>query len=171
VKALYPKAGISRLRQGIWQGVFLACLGALLAAGSNTIRSSGLPWNGQWSPSTVAASNLQGLQAIPLKEAWSLFQEGKAFFVDARDTLSFQQGHIAGALSVPSGGAETYLEEISIIAQSGHAVIVYCDGEDCPLSPELARTLQKRGVPSVKVLVDGWRLWLEAGHPIEEGGR
>jgi 3-mercaptopyruvate sulfurtransferase SseA len=67
--------------------------------------------------------------------------------------------------------AERSLTEISILAKAGLAVIVYCDGVDCPLSPELARTLQKRGVPSVKVIVDGWRLWSEAGYPVEGGER
>jgi len=88
--------------------------------------------------------------------------------VDARDPLSFQQGHIAGALNVPPGEAERYLEEVSILSRSGLAVIVYCDGVDCPLSPELARTFKQRGVTVVQVLVDGWRRWLEAGYPVEE---
>jgi rhodanese-related sulfurtransferase len=171
VRALYPKTGIQRLRHGIWEGISLIFLGAILAAGSNTIRQSGLPWIGQWSPSAVAASYLQGLNEIPLKEAWFLYEKGKALFVDARDTMDFRQGHIAGAVSVPPGEAEHYLEEISILSRSGLEVVVYCDGVDCPLSPQLARTFKERGVTVVKVFVDGWYRWREAGYPIEEGGR
>jgi rhodanese-related sulfurtransferase len=111
------------------------------------------------------------LEAISLQEAWSLYGKGRAFFVDARDPLSFRQGHIAGALNIPPGEAERYLEEVSILSRSGLVVIAYCDGVDCPLSPELARTFKKQGITAVKVFVDGWRLWLDAGHPIEGEGR
>ena len=92
-------------------------------------------------------------------------------FLDARDPVSFYEGHIKGALNCPPAEAQTYLQEIITRAKSGRAVIAYCDGVDCPLSPELARTLQGLGIPSAKVLVDGWGLWLKAGFPIEKGGR
>jgi 3-mercaptopyruvate sulfurtransferase SseA len=171
IKGLYPHASVLRVRRGIWQGVCLCVFAAILAAGFNAVRSSGLPWVGQWSPASVVAANLQGVGAITLQEAWSRYQEGRAVFVDARDPLSFKGGHIKGAWNVPLAEAERSLTEISILAKAGLAVIVYCDGVDCPLSPELARTLQRRGVPSVKVIVDGWRLWSEAGYPVEGGER
>jgi rhodanese-related sulfurtransferase len=166
----YPQTSVFRLRRGIWQGVCLGLLAAILAVGFNAVRSSGLPWIGQW-PAASAAASLQGVGAITLQEAWSHYQEGKALFVDARDPLSFTRGHIKGAWNVPLAEAERSLTEIGILAKAGLAVIVYCDGVDCPLSPELARTLQRRGVPSVKIIVDGWRLWSEAGYPVEGGGR
>jgi rhodanese-related sulfurtransferase len=171
IKGLYPHASVLRVRRGIWQGVCLGVFAAILAAGFNAVRSSGLPWVGQWSPTTAAAANLQGVEAITLQEAWSCYQEGKALFVDARDPLSFKGGHIKRAWNVPLAEVERSLAEIGILAKAGLAVIVYCDGVDCSLSSELARTLQKRGVPSVKIIVDGWRLWSEAGYPVEGGGR
>ena len=170
VKVLDFKTSILRLSQAIRQGVFLVCLGALLAAGFNGIRPGGLPWIGQWSPSSLVASDLQGVEEILLAEAWSCYQAGKALFLDARDPVSFQQGHITRALNCPPGETETYLEEVLTLARSGLEVIVYCEGVGCSLSPELARTLQNLGVPSVKILEDGWSRWLEAGYPIGEGG-
>lgn len=164
-----PPEGILRIRQGICQGIVLICLGAVIGAGFNGIRPSGLPWIGQWSSSSLAASDLQGVEEIPLAEAWSLYQADKALFLDARDPVSFQQGHITGALNCPPGEAETSLEEVLTLARSGLEVIAYCDGVGCPLAPELARTLQNLGVPSVKILEDGWSRWLEAGYPIGEG--
>ena len=169
MKVLNFKTSILRLRHGIWQGVFMVCLGALLAAGFNGIRPSGLPWIGEWSASEISAYQLQGLQEISFEEACSLYRQGNAVFLDARDPLSFQEGHIAGALNIPPGEAEDYREEVMTLANAGFEIIAYCDGVDCPLSPELTRTLQRFGIPSVKVLVDGWRRWLEAGCPIEEG--
>ena len=169
MKSFSPHNGTNRIRTGVLQGVLLTALGVLIGAGVNGIRGAGLPWRGQWSPASVTASYLGNLQEISLAEAWSLYQAGKALFVDARDPLSFQQGHVAGALNCPPGETEAYLQEVLTRARSGLEVIVYCEGVGCSLSPELARTLQKLGVPSVKILEDGWTRWLEAGYPIEEG--
>lgn len=165
------KTGTLRLSQAIWQGIFLVCLSTLLAAGFNAIRPTGLVWTGAWTPASLAASQLQGLEEIPLGEAWSLSQAGRALFVDARDPVTFYEGHIKGALNCPPGEAKRYLEEIRVLALSGLVIIAYCDGVDCPLSTELARSLQQSGVASVRVLVDGWSRWHKAGFPTEKGGR
>lgn len=165
------KTGAWRLSQAIWQGIFLVCLGALLATGFNAVRPGGLAWRGAWSPASLAASQLQGLEEIPLQEAWSLSQAGRALFVDARDPVSFYEGHIKGALNCPPAEAGRYLEEIRIPARAGLVIIAYCDGVDCPLSTELARSLQQAGVASARVLVDGWNRWRKAGFPTEKGGR
>jgi rhodanese-related sulfurtransferase len=166
-----PRTGTLRLSRAIWQGIFLVCLGALLAAGVNAVRPEGLTWRGAWSPTSLAASQLQGLKEIPLDKAWSLYQAGKASFLDARDPVSFYGGHIKGALNCPPGEAGRYLEEIRILALSGLVIIAYCDGVDCPLSTELARSLRQSGVASVRVLVDGWGRWRKAGYPTEKGNR
>jgi rhodanese-related sulfurtransferase len=170
MKARKPRTGTLRLSQAIWQGIFLVCLGALLAAGFNAVRTTGLPWTGTWSPASLAAAQRQGLEEIPLAEAWSLSQAGKALFVDARDPVSFYEGHIKGALNCPPAEAKRYLEEVRVLALSGLVIVAYCDGVDCPLSTELARSLQQAGVSSVRVLVDGWSRWRKAGFPTEKGG-
>jgi rhodanese-related sulfurtransferase len=163
--------GAWRLSRALGQGIFLVCLGALLAAGFNAVRAVGLPWSGAWSSASLASSRLEALQEIPLAEAWSLSQAGKALFVDARDPMTFYEGHIKGALNVPPGEVKGYLAEIRVLALSGMVVVTYCDGVDCPLSTDLARRLQQAGVPSVRVLVDGWSRWSRAGYPTEKSTR
>lgn len=169
MKSFSPHNGTDRIRTSVLQAVLLTVLGTIIGAGFNFIRPGGLTWIRTWSPSSVIASYLQDLQKISLAEAWSLYQAGKALFVDARDPVSFEEGHIAGALNCPPGETEASMEEVLTRARSGLEVIVYCEGVGCSLSPELGRTLQKLGVPSVKILEDGWTRWLEAGYPIEEG--
>jgi rhodanese-related sulfurtransferase len=162
--------GIRSIRRAIWQGILLVCFGALLAGGFNAVRTTGLTWKGTWSSASLAASRLQGLEEIPLDKAWSLYQTGKALFLDARDRATFDEGHIKGALHSPPGETESYREEIRVLALSGLVIIAYCDGVDCPLSTELARSLQQAGIPSVRVLVDGWSRWSRAGYPTEKRG-
>lgn len=165
------KRDFRRFRQAIGQGIFLVCLSAILAVGFNAIRPGGLAWTSVWSPASLAAAQRQGLEEIALDEAWTLYQTRKAQFLDARDPVSFYEGHIKGALSIPPEEAEAHLQAVVDQAKSGRVIIAYCDGVDCPLSTELARSLQKDGVASVKVLVDGWSRWRKAGYPIAKGER
>jgi rhodanese-related sulfurtransferase len=99
-----------------------------------------------------------------------LYRQGKAVFLDARDPGSFDEGHIAGSLNVPPEEANAHREGVLAMANAGLEIIAYCDGIDCPLSTELARTFQRFGIPSVKVFVDGWSRWRNAGFPVEKGG-
>jgi 3-mercaptopyruvate sulfurtransferase SseA len=72
-------------------------------------------------------------------------------------------------MNVQPQDAEAWAEEIKALAEAGMEVIAYCDGVNCPLSAELARALEALGVPSVKVLVNGWSRWRDAGLPTERG--
>jgi 3-mercaptopyruvate sulfurtransferase SseA len=46
-------------------------------------------------------------------------------------------------------------------------IITYCDGESCELSHELALFLKEMGFANVRVLVNGWTVWQQAGLPTE----
>jgi rhodanese-related sulfurtransferase len=166
-KEFYPQRTILRFRSGIRQGLWLCCLGAVLAAGFNGIRLSGsIPWTGTWPPAAAA-----GIAEISLREAWSRYQEGAALFVDARDAASFKQGHIKGAWNVPPEEFGHSFDEIRVLADAGLIVVVYCDGAACALGPELAQALRQRGIVLVRVMTDGWHQWRNAGYPVEEGKR
>ncbi len=157
------------LRQGIRQGILLLALGVALGVVWHELVPSPLPWVGLWTPSAVADRHLQGLEEASLDDAWSLHKAGRALFLDARDERSFEMGHLPGALHIPPDQGDAHVPELQALSQAGMALIAYCDGMDCPLSSELARGLQGRGLPAVKVLVNGWSLWQRAGYPVEKG--
>lgn len=46
-------------------------------------------------------------------------------------------------------------------------IITYCDGDTCNLSKELALLLENLGFSKVRVLVNGWTVWQNAGLPVE----
>jgi rhodanese-related sulfurtransferase len=168
------KTGVSyaiadRLRAGVREGIALVAAGLILGVAIQEIRCSTCPWVQAWSPESVSALHLQGLEEISLEDASARHQAGSAFFLDARDPASYQAGHLPGAMNVLPHEAEGLAEEIRALAESGMEVIAYCDGVDCPLSAELARALQAHGVPTVKVLVNGWSRWRDAGFPTERG--
>jgi rhodanese-related sulfurtransferase len=158
-----------RLKAGLRQGAILLILGTALGASFNEVRTDGLRWRYSWSPSKVAVSLLDGLEEISLEQARSLHRKGQALFLDARDPPTFEEGHLPAALNIPPEEAEIFAEEALAFVEAGMQLIAYCDGEDCPLSPELARALQSNGVPVVRVFVNGWSLWRAAGYPVETG--
>jgi rhodanese-related sulfurtransferase len=45
-------------------------------------------------------------------------------------------------------------------------IITYCDGESCNLSKDLALFLENLGFTNVRILVNGWTVWHDAGFPV-----
>lgn len=149
------------------QGIGLVALGMALGLVIHETRAPTIPWAGSWSSESLAAQHLKGLVEVSLEDATALWREGRVLFLDARDPGSYRAGHLPGAMNIPPGEAEGFAEEVKVLAEAGLEPIAYCDGVDCPLSPELARGLQAQGVPLVKVLVNGWSRWRQAGLPTE----
>jgi rhodanese-related sulfurtransferase len=97
---------------------------------------------------------------ISLEEAESLYREGRAVFLDARDPEEYAAGHIDGALSLsPIAFTREFPDMQARLEQK--TVITYCDGELCELSYELAQQLTAAGVTDVRVFKNGWSLWKE----------
>jgi len=105
---------------------------------------------------------------VELKEARRLFNERTAIFVDARSSADYRESHIQGARGLPlvSLIQNRRLAE-AIIPDKTARYIVYCSGEGCDLSVELAKELLSLGYSNVEVLGEGYPAWFEAGYPVE----
>lgn len=160
-----------RIARGTRESLTIVVIALLFSVFANWIRSDGLSWRADWSAQSIARQQLQELQTIPLARAWELFADGRALFLDARDPGSYMLGHLPGALNVPPEQADSFVEEIKAMVDSGMVPIAYCDGANCPLSPKLAEALQEMGVQGVKILVNGWSAWKTAGYPVEGPGQ
>lgn len=158
-----------KLRNAILHGAILAATGLLIGAVYNSIRPDGLSWKGEWPSSDVSARNSRGLITISMDEAWSLYMDEKALFLDARDPESYQNGHLPGAMNVPVKEGEKYIEEKEKLVRYEKVLITYCDDPDCPLSAQLAEILRRYHAGDVRIMTEGWAGWVEAGFPVEEG--
>jgi rhodanese-related sulfurtransferase len=115
-----------------------------------------------------AASDAPHFTWITQTEASELVRSHDVIFTDARPREIFEQGHVAGAVSLPSGEPRS-ADELAML-RGARVVVVYCDtGEGCNASTELASELVREHVPSVRVLEGGMPAWLENGHPAEAG--
>lgn len=142
------------------QGAFIILVGAIGGLGVNAFRHDGLP---------LLKTCRKEIAVFSVSEAWRLFQQGKAVYLDARELDIYQSAHLPGALHVPLESAKARERELKKLAGSGKLLITYCDGQGCNKALDLAKALAADGVPGVSTMPDGWEGWMEAGFPTAEG--
>jgi rhodanese-related sulfurtransferase len=147
--------------------IVLAAVAAALTA--NHLRPAPLPLVGDWSSEARLISPSGRQMAISLDQAKALHQFNGAVFMDARPLEEFTTGHIRGAKSLPWQEAEQQVMNVIADLSNDSVIITYCDGDTCDLSRELALFLENLGFTKVRVLVNGWTLWQDAGLPVEAG--
>ncbi len=136
---------------------------------SNYSRTAKLPLIGDWTLEARLKSESDKQKPISLAEAKKLYESGSgAVFIDARSLDDYNKGHIKGARSLPWLQAEQLVMDVINTISNDTPVITYCDGEACKLSKELALFLENLGFTNVRVLVNGWSVWKEAGLPVEK---
>jgi rhodanese-related sulfurtransferase len=125
---------------------------------------------GDWSPEgRLGTIDTDEEPSVSLEEARALFLTHGAVFIDARPPETFEDGHIAGALNIFPETFDQSSAQMLTAVPPDSLVITYCDGETCNLSKDLATLLAARGYSHVRVLVNGWSRWQEAGLPTETG--
>jgi rhodanese-related sulfurtransferase len=112
----------------------------------------------------VARAYLDGedeLEAIDRAELVRRLRDGSVVLIDVRPREEFSQGHIRGAVSVPS-------EELAAWAKTAprrKEIVAYCRGPYCVYALDAARRLRQGGL-RVRRLKDGVPEWRAAGLPV-----
>ena len=105
---------------------------------------------------------------VELKEAKKLFDEKAAIFLDSRSKEDYRDSHIQEALALPLISlVQDRTLASRIIPDKNRLYIIYCSGEGCDLSVELAKELIALDYPNVRVLGEGYPGWAEAKYPVE----
>ena len=109
----------------------------------------------------------QGVKTIDLAQAYQIWQEKRALFVDARKAEEYQELHVQGAVNVPP---ETWPElpssELMKMAKT-QELVIYCSQESCDDALKLAKKLRAAGFARVMAFTGGFRAWDEAGYPAD----
>ena len=140
----------------ILQATGLMGLSLAVALTVNAFRPDGLPL--LYAQQSAILPGKAG-EEIRIQDAAMLYIAGRALFLDARSFAEFEAGHIKGAVSLPADSFEHAFDLVKDSLQGHEVLITYCDGEQCPLSHELAESLIRQGLTSVRVLKNGWTLW------------
>jgi rhodanese-related sulfurtransferase len=83
--------------------------------------------------------------------------------VDTREESEWARGHAAGAVHLGKGIIERDIEKA--IPDTSKKIVLYCGGGF--RSALAADALRKMGYENVYSLAGGWRVWKEAGMPVE----
>ncbi|MBC8256202.1 MAG: DoxX family membrane protein [Candidatus Marinimicrobia bacterium] len=103
--------------------------------------------------------------AINLEFAQHLFNENMAVFVDARDSEDYNSGHIENAVNIPFDYYEDYEDAINEMDDT-FTHVIYCSGEDCSLSMDLADYFfNELAFEKVLIFEGGWPQWRDAELP------
>ena len=103
--------------------------------------------------------------AINMDFAQHLFNEKAAVFVDARDAEDYNLGHIESAVNIPFDYYEDYEDAINSLDDT-FPHIIYCNGEDCSLSMDLADYFfNELAFEKVLIYEGGWPEWRDAELP------
>jgi rhodanese-related sulfurtransferase len=165
---------------------YIIIAGTLIGLAYNFVNPDGIPlikkvrvleWNNDTSNAIVpgnikdeqnemtSINAMKEAKAITLNEAYRLYSTN-AIFIDARDYVEYEIGHIRGAVSLPYTEFEKYKFVLDTIS-AYTPLVAYCDGEECDLSIMLGDKLFETGYKEVYIFFGGWVDWQLAGYPIE----
>jgi rhodanese-related sulfurtransferase len=169
--------------------VFIALLAILVGLGAKVARKNGIPVWG--SPPIVKLLDVPEANAEPgmvhpdsffvpseiaygisLARTASLYLQREklgVYFLDARSTELYEEGHIAGALNLPYEHLQDYCDDFVPSLDKEKLIIIYCDNKDCTLSLELAEALLAVEFRRIAVFEGGWDEWVESGYPVATG--
>lgn len=153
-------------RRGLpMEAVFFLALTLVVGTVTNLIHPESLPWIEKRSEILQEALEAQGIVDIDTETAMALHAEGKAVFIDARESYDFESGHIPGAVNIPAGAVD--MEERLAGVPKDSVLVTYCSGVTCMLSHELAELLTLYEFTQVKVYGQGLEGWLAGGGELE----
>ena len=110
---------------------------------------------------------LNDLEITNVPLARKLYDSNKFVFVDARSRDDYDEGHIAGAVSLPVGQFDGKIEAFLEQYPPEKSIVTYCSGRTCEDSHKLAQLLLAFGYTEINVFIDGFPGWEAAGYPIE----
>lgn len=102
-------------------------------------------------------------------DAAALLGRTDVTFADARAASIYEQGHVAGAISMPMDTGALDHSALALV-RGAQIVVTYCDADtDCAQSRRLAELLALEGLLDVRVLRGGFPEWLDEERPTESG--
>ncbi|HEV7764322.1 MAG TPA: rhodanese-like domain-containing protein [Thermoanaerobaculia bacterium] len=127
---------------------------------------------GTANPSPIVVSGANRAQPgsfprISQADAYKLYKEGKAVFIDVRSNAQYQESHIKDSLSIPGSQIVARFREVT----PGKTVIAYCACSAEQSSGHAATNLVNHGVKNVWALKGGIQDWKSNGYPTASGSK
>jgi rhodanese-related sulfurtransferase/DNA-binding HxlR family transcriptional regulator len=106
--------------------------------------------------------NRQSLEQVTQSELLDRLRDPGLIVLDVRPAVEYQQGHIAGARSIPIDELTSRLHELP----HNQEIVAYCRGPYCVFADEAVELLTAQGYQAQR-LREGYPDWQLAGLPVE----
>ena len=151
----------------------LLCLSLAAAFSFNYLSPKGIALIGNWDTSKGVVSARSKNDVVfhefeieAVETAKQIYDRGNAVFVDARTEEMFADGHIQGAISMPLGRFDVYIDKFKRDHPLSAFIVTYCSGRECDDSHKLAQHLFGEGYTNISIFIDGYPGWEEVGYPV-----
>lgn len=151
------------MKKIIYQSFLICFLLLLWALTFNAFSKNGVPFWAHEEDFRIRPKTNQ----IDLSNAQKFYNDGFAVFIDCRDAVSYNNGHIPNALSLPSHKLNELLPDFLGQLEPEDDIVTYCDGSECDASVVVANRLKSAGFRNVYIFFGGWNAWIEANLPVE----
>jgi rhodanese-related sulfurtransferase len=117
---------------------------------------------------TATLISFKGIAKLPpekelnYEQVLALVEQGKAsntVLIDSRPLPRFQEGTIPGAINLPYPAWDKFVDRLP--KDKNQAILFFCQGPTCMMSPNSLRNAEKLGYTNVKVYPGGVPEWLE----------
>jgi rhodanese-related sulfurtransferase len=117
---------------------------------------------------TATLISFKGVAKMPpekelkYEQVLALVEQGKAsntVLIDSRPLPRFQEGTIPGAINLPYPAWDKFVDRLP--KDKNQAIVFFCQGPTCMMSPNSLRNAEKLGYTNVKVYPGGAPEWLE----------
>jgi rhodanese-related sulfurtransferase len=112
----------------------------------------------------AVARHLGEAEGVTAGELAGRLSDPATVVVDVRSAAAYAEAHLPGALSLPLAQLEEHLSALPRHA----AIVAYCGGPYCVVSPKAVRLLRERGFDA-RALDGGLTAWRRSGHPVATG--
>ena len=114
--------------------------------------------------------NINSPESVDILFAKSLYDQDLGIFIDAREHVDFNEGHIKGAINLSYSSDASYNKELlDSLFYADKTLVVYCSGEGCSLSEDLSYDLYENyNFYSIVYFEEGYPEWKELSYPIKQ---
>ena len=106
---------------------------------------------------------------ITFEQAKKWVKDKSVLFCDARAKVEYDQGHIPGAIPLPTGEFDKYYAIHEARIKKARKLVTYCHGIGCRLSEKAANSLVDKGHKNVAVFFGGEPQWREHNMEFQTG--
>lgn len=135
----------------------------------NLVRPDPIPWREDWSHRVETKARALGLRVADLAQARAILDEGMYFIFDARAPGVYEEGHLPGALSLPSESFEESIGQYIDMLIPEQEIMVYCSGLACDESLRVCEAFLAQGYTNLVLFTGGYEAWQVDGLPTEVG--